>query len=468
MIKAVTTPLEALERFLRIGPDLSAEDRLRARVIVYTCLSYIALQIVNLSYQTIWHDGFQFKRPIALLTCFAFAGALGLLRYTKSQNVYGTFFAVLAIIAVFVSAISSPAAKASMELGGGIHTPTLPILCVGAILATMVGTRLTAILYVGASATLLIGLTRMSNTIATDPQLSIIGMMRAVQVGIGVFLMCVIGFTLSRLAYSTLNKFEAALQRTERAEKTRKELLATMSHEIRTPLNGIISVSDLLAKHKHDETTETHLNIISLSAANLLEIVNESLGRARSEHLGDIGAQDISVRSEPFSPRDVLQQTCDLFTAHAGQKGLWIGTHGLDSLPETLRGDGPHLRQVMNNLIGNAIKFTQTGGVRLGARHLGQTDAGAVVQFFVQDTGVGIENDALQHVFERFGQSSSAQTTHMDGTGLGLAISHDLVAAMGGTLEVQSALGSGSTFYFTLILPLENNQAPSIETPAAA
>jgi signal transduction histidine kinase len=387
MSTVASTPFQAIERFLRIGPDLSAEERLRARVIVCTCLSYIILQTTNLTYLTIWQDGFQFKRPIALATCFAFAGALVLLRYTKSKNLYGTFFTVLALITVLVSATGSPAAKASMELGGGIHTPSLPILCVGAILATMVGCRLTAILYAGTSAALLIWLTRMSSAIATDPQLGIVGMMRAVQVGVGVFLMCVIGFTLSRLAYSALNKFESALERANRAEKTRKELLATMSHEIRTPLNGIIAVSDLLAKHKYDETTDTHLNIISLSAENLLEIVNESLGRAQSEHLGDLDALDISVRSESFSPREILQQTCDLFTAHAGQKGLWIGTHGLETLPETLRGDGPRLRQVMNNLIGNAIKFTQTGGVRLGARHLGQTDAGAVVQFFCSRHG---------------------------------------------------------------------------------
>jgi signal transduction histidine kinase len=258
---------------------------------------------------------------------------------------------------------------------------------------------------------------------------------------------------LSRLAYSALNNLETALGRAKRAEDARKELLATMSHEIRTPLNGIISVSDLLAKHKHAETTHTYLNIISLSAANLLEVVNDSLGRARSDHLGDIDAVDISVSNDPFNPTEILQQTCDLFTALAEQKGLWIGTYGLESLPETLMGDAPHLRQVMSNLVSNSIKFTNKGGIRLGARRLDETRDGVVIQFFVQDTGVGIEDEALQTVFERFGQSASAQSTKAQGTGLGLAICDDLVAAMGGTLDVHSTLGTGSTFSFTLTLP---------------
>lgn len=468
MIQGVTQPIQAIEHFLRIGPNLSAEGRLRARVILYTCLSYIALQVLNLTYLAIWEDGLQFKRPIFLASVFAFAGALITLRYTKSKNVYGTFFTALALIAVLGAAIKGPSAQASMELGGGINSPALPILYVGAILATMVGSRLTVVLYTGSTAALIVWLNRLSSSIVTDPQLSIIGTMRTIQTGLGVTLICVIGFVLSRLAYSALGKLETTLNRAKRAEDARKELLATMSHEIRTPLNGIIAVSDLLSKHKHDETTDTHLNIISLSAGNLLEIVNESLERARSEHIGDVGAQGISIRDEPFNLRNMLQQTCDLFTAHADQKGLWIGTHGLEGLPETLRGDGLRLRQVMNNLIGNAIKFTHKGGVRLGARHLGDTASGAIIQFFVQDTGVGIEDDALQHVFERFGQSSSAQTTDMDGTGLGLAICNDLVTAMGGTLEVQSGLGNGSTFYFTLTLPSENCHITSPHISEAA
>lgn len=454
MMRVFSKPIQAIEKFLRIGPNLSAEDRLRARVIYYTSFGYIVLQLANLTALMIFQEALPFKRPLILFSCFVFFGATLLLRYTKSKTVFGMFFGTMVVGIIFLAATRGPEAVASLEFGGGIHAPSLPALCFGAVLVTILGNRATTILYMVATATLIVFLTRLSGSIATDPLLQIIGKVRAVQISVFVLALCFISLALSKLTYSALNNLELALERAKRAEDTRKELLATMSHEIRTPLNGIISVSDLLAKREHDETTETYLNIINLSAENLLEIVNESLGRARSDHLGDLAGVEISVRNDPFNPAEILQQTCDLFTALAGQKGLWIGTFGLESLPETLCGDAPHLRQVMSNLLGNAIKFTHTGGIRLGARRLDDTEDGLVVQFFVQDTGVGIEEDAIKSVFERFGQSASALTTKKDGTGLGLAICDELVSAMGGKLDVHSTLGTGSTFSFTLTLPL--------------
>jgi signal transduction histidine kinase len=285
-------------------------------------------------------------------------------------------------------------------------------------------------------------------------EFSVITELRSMQISVAVSLLGITAFTLSRLAYSALANIESALRRATRAEAARKELLATMSHEIRTPLNGIISVSDLLGKGDHSETTQNHLNIIEMSASNLLTIVNESLGRARSEHLGEENTNAIQISNQPFDPSDLIQQVCNLFTANASQKGLWIGTYGLEALPDNLLGDAPHLRQVLNNLVGNAIKFTHRGGVRIGARLVDSTEENNAVQFFVQDTGVGIEDDAKARVFERFGQSASGLTTEADGTGLGLAISNDLVSAMGGTLEMESAVGVGTAFYFTLPIPI--------------
>lgn len=464
MNPAWSKPIQAFERFLRIGENLSEADRLRARVIYYTSLGYIALQAISLTSLMVFQNDVPFKRPLILLSCSVFIGAIFLLRYTKSKTVFGLFFGTMVIGIIFLAATRSPEALASFELGGGIHAPILPALCFGAVLVTILGNRATTLLYMIATAILIVSLLQLSGNVTTDPQLHIIGKVRAVQLGIFVLAICLISMALSQLTYSALNNLESTLGRAKRAEDARKELLATMSHEIRTPLNGIISVSDLLSKHKHAETTNTYLNIISLSAANLLEIVNESLGRARSDHLGDLDKVEISVRNDPFNPTEILQQTCDLFTALAEQKGLWIGTHGLESLPETLRGDAPHLRQIMSNLVSNSIKFTNKGGIRLGARRLDETSDGSVIQFFVQDTGVGIEDEALQTVFERFGQSTSAQSTKVDGTGLGLAICDDLVSAMGGTLDVHSTLGAGSTFSFTLTLP----KTKSLPTEVAA
>jgi len=446
--------INAFERFLRIGPEMSAEKRLRARVIYLSCLGFLALLVSNLIYFMVCYDGFALKRPILAATCVIMVLALLMVRWTKSPIVYGLFFTAFPLSAVWISARYSVAAKTSEMLGGGIHTPTLPILCVGVVLAAIVGTRLTTMLYAVLFLALVIALNRMSGAAAMSAEFSVITELRSMQISVAVSLLGITAFTLSRLAYSALAKIEGALRRATRAEAARKELLATMSHEIRTPLNGIISVSDLLGKGDHSETTQAHLNIIEMSASNLLAIVNESLGRARSEHLGEESASAIQINSQPFDPSNLLQQTCDLFSANASEKGLWIGTYGLEALPNSLLGDAPHLRQVLNNLVGNAIKFTHQGGVRIGARLVGSSEANQAVQFFVQDTGVGIEDDAKARVFERFGQSMSALTTEADGTGLGLAICNDLVTAMGGTLEMDSTVGVGTAFYFTLLMPI--------------
>lgn len=445
---------DAFERFLRISPEMSAEKRLRARVIYLSCLGFLALLITNLIYFMVCYDGFALKRPILAATCVIMALALLMVRWTKSATVYGLFFTVFPLSAVWISARHSVAAKTSEMLGGGIHTPTLPILCVGIVLAAIVGTRLTTMLYAVLCLGLVIGLNRMSGVAPMSAEFSVITELRSMQISVAVSLLGITAFTLSRLAYSALANIESALRRATRAEAARKELLATMSHEIRTPLNGIISVSDLLGKGDYSETTQNHLNIIEMSASNLLTIVNESLGRARSEHLGEENTNAIQISNQPFDPSDLIQQVCNLFTANASQKGLWIGTYGLEALPDNLLGDAPHLRQVLNNLVGNAIKFTHRGGVRIGARLVGSTEENNAVQFFVQDTGVGIEDDAKARVFERFGQSASGLTTEADGTGLGLAISNDLVSAMGGTLEMESAVGVGTAFYFTLPIPI--------------
>jgi signal transduction histidine kinase len=375
---------------------------------------------------------------------------LALLRFTKNAKNLAWFFGVTAMVGIWISSYIDHAGNTeSFEIGAGYT----PYMIVALVFVSLTGTRRSTLFFAALSIATLIGFYLIGGTLLYLPDVENQGRAKLILRCTSIILTTTIMIPVSQIIYGTLENLETALGRANRAEVARKELLATMSHEIRTPLNGIISVSDMLSKHKHDETTDTHLSIISLSAANLLEIVNESLGRARSDHLGDLDEIAVTVHHDPFDPAEILQQTCDLFTALADEKRLWIGTFGLDDLPKTLCGDAPHLRQVMNNLVGNAIKFTHKGGVRLGARALDKTEDGHVIQFFVQDTGVGIEPDALNKVFERFGQSASAQTTQLTGTGLGLSICDDLVSAMGGTLDVKSTLGSGSTFSFILTLP---------------
>lgn len=447
MVKNTTLRLEG---WLGQADGATTSDTIRVRLFAIGCLTFLGTAIIN-CVGLLW--AFQGLAPQHAFSVGIGAGALiflWLLRLTKNAKKLAWGFAVAATVGIWISSYIDHADLSESFVIGAAYTP---YMITALVFVCLTGTRRSALFYAGLCLATLIGFYAIGAVLHYSPEVANQSRSGLILRCSSIILTAAIMIPVSTIIYGTLENLATALNRANRAEDTRKELLATMSHEIRTPLNGIISVSDLLGKREHDETTETYLNIINLSAGNLLEIVNESLGRARSEHLGDLEDMEISVRDDPFNPAEILQQTCDLFTALADQKGLWIGTFGLESLPQRLRGDAPHLRQVMNNLVGNAVKFTHKGGVRLGARRLDDTEDGVVVQFFVQDTGVGIEDDALQQVFERFGQSASAQTTTKDGTGLGLAICDDLVTAMGGKLDVHSTLGTGSTFSFTLTLP---------------
>lgn len=463
MIGMMSPYVASLERFLRIEPEMDAVSRLRARVIYMSSFGYLLLLVSYLAYLMVRFDGFAIKRPIIAASCVLMLCAVVAVRWIKSPTFFGLFFTAFPLTSVWMAAKVSVAAKASPILGGGIHTPTLPILCVGVVLAAMVGTRLTVALYGVLCLALIAALNRTSLGLITDPSLTVITDLRTMQITVGVTLLGLTAFVLSRLAYASLAKLEGALDHTKRAEGARKELLATMSHEIRTPLNGIISVTDMLQKKDHDDATQSYVDIISVSAGNLLEIVNDSLDRARSEYLGETQDLDNTICGA-FSPTDTINHVCTLFSAQALDKGLWLGTHNLDALPESVSGDAARLRQVLSNLVGNAVKFTHQGGIRIGARLIDHDGGTVRIQFYVQDTGVGIEKEAQSRIFERFGQSASSLTTSVKGTGLGLAIARDLVESMGGTLQIDSNPGSGTTFHFTLPLFL-NEDAPSHTEP---
>ena len=443
------TPLR-LESWVGQAPGATTSDSIRTRLFAIACLTLGGTSVINAAGLFWAFDGFAPQHYFSLGVCVGAIIFLALLRFTGSPKTLAWFFGVSTMVAIWIASYIDHAGKAESFEIGAAYTP---YMIVALVFVSLAGTRRSTLFFAALSIATLIGFYLIGNTLLYSPDVESQSKAGLILRCTSIIMATTIMLPVSQIIHDTLENLEAALGRAHRAEDTRKELLATMSHEIRTPLNGIISVSDLLSKHRHDETTDTHLSIISLSAANLLEIVNESLGRARSDHLGDLDDLAVTVHHDPFDPAEILQQTCDLFTALADEKDLWIGTFGLDDLPKTLCGDAPHLRQVMNNLVGNAIKFTHKGGVRLGARVLDTTEDGHVIQFFVQDTGVGIEPDALRKVFERFGQSASAQTTQSTGTGLGLSICDDLVSAMGGTLDVKSTLGTGSIFSFTLTLP---------------
>jgi signal transduction histidine kinase/DNA-binding response OmpR family regulator len=227
-------------------------------------------------------------------------------------------------------------------------------------------------------------------------------------------------------------------------EQAKSEFLATMSHEIRTPLNGIIGMAELLRDTELSEVQAELLSSISISAENLLTLLNGVLDFSRIE------AGQMSVEEIDFAPREVVEECMALTSAVARPKKLELSSLVDDSVPQRLRGDPGRLRQVLLNILGNAVKFTDWGDVALHVLAAPRPDGLIVMSFEVRDTGIGIPAEALERIFESFAQADGSTTRRFGGTGLGLAISRSLVRLMGGDIRVTSAESVGSTFNFTV------------------
>lgn len=261
------------------------------------------------------------------------------------------------------------------------------------------------------------------------------------QIGLGLL---VTMFYLPPLASLVLERARKARSEAEEANKAKSRFVANISHEIRTPLNAIIGYTDLLGASRLSSEQKDWMRTISSSATLLLSLVNNVLDLARIE------AGKVTLVSHPFPLRELLDSVVDVLGPQADAKGLYLRMEDIPPGIETLVGDRDHLTQVLINLVANAIKFTERGGVTLRISKDFETDDCVFLTWHVVDTGVGMTSEAASRIFESFAQADEETRRRYGGTGLGTAIAKDLVERMDGQIGVESETGKGSRFWFSL------------------
>jgi len=260
--------------------------------------------------------------------------------------------------------------------------------------------------------------------------------------------------------YKLFDTLEESAQKARAADASKSLFMANMSHELRTPLNGVIGMSELLLRTELNPTQKQYAQIVNGCSTGLVTIINDVLDLSR------LDAGKITIKSDYFDFRAMITSLTELNRPAAMKKNIQLQLQYDVNVPSQIFADQGRLRQVTSNLIGNAVKFTEHGAVEIFVKGVQSTPDIFSLNVFVRDSGIGIPKTDIDRIFDRFEQVDNSLASEKQGTGLGLAIAKEMIEAMGGDMSVQSILGGGSLFSYTLNTSTASAETVWQETPA--
>ncbi len=295
-----------------------------------------------------------------------------------------------------------------------------------------------------------------SDLLASPKKLAIV---MAVSMFIVAVLICVCSAIYDYHVSKSSKQLADAWELAESADRAKSDFLANMSHEIRTPMNGVMGMAELLERTELDSKQKMFTDVIVKSGSSLLTIINDILDFSKLE------AGQMTLDSASFNLREAIEDVAVLVSSKVAEKDLELIVRIDPNMPEYMIGDVGRLRQVITNIVGNSVKFTEAGHVYINATTKELSSGSMGIRFEIEDTGIGIPKEQVTTVFEKFSQADSSSQRKHEGTGLGLSICSHIIALMNGTIGVESELGQGSLFWFEIALPGDHETSSKIKPP---
>lgn len=435
--------IDRWEAFLRLERLTSASDLFKARTVYVTAAAFVFVQILNAFQMYYFYGGWILDHTL-LVIANILVGLSGLsLRYQANFDFFSVFWGAIILMGICGTALPANV---------GINSALMPGLVAGIVVIALLGSRRSLVLFCLCSALLIfclhINATEADPSKYTDPDyIALRNIQRTMQ---ALFAVIMVGAIMGLLSVSQTQLFEsleANLAKAKAAEASKGQFLADMSHELRTPLNGVLGMNQLLLRGELSDQQRGYAEIIEDCGVGMITVIDDILDLSRLE------AGRIVLKPTTFDPARMLDSIMALHQANARAKGIDIHLMVEEGLPKLFRGDHGRLRQIVGNLISNAVKFTDEGYVLISLRGRALSDGRWWLNIFVQDTGVGITPDRQARIFERFEQAQDGQKNTVRGSGLGLAICRELTELFGGEISVKSKPGEGALF--CVALPLE-------------